>query len=508
MQDPPLFSSVDGLTRSMTSWWLGSDRPGTVGWPPLASEWTEVALAGLDGRYVEIIADRGIAGCAGGQNTLWEDEAGRQRISTLPGELDRLWILDASRHVLASVAASGDFGPELDMLVLPLVIDATSQPGASPENLTELQAIIDSIEIEVVDGATIRAASGRLVYVRDGDIYLADADGANPVRVAPGATDDGARGPDYGLAPESIWARDGRHYMYLEGGAQSRVHISDAEGRDVACFANSPGFSGYPVWSPDSTRLQAWTDLQATSDFRQISIYGIDGALQTVLPLPDGYRRFRENLGVWAPDGHSVWVLIEGGGDREVWELPVDGSAPRRVANGAEFITFDLSFTRDGGRVAFSANSGGSEGSLINVANADGTGIRPALWSGGSGVVPVWSPDGVLIAYFDWVPGDQGHIDLKVMDVVTGTEKTLAADFPYAAWPPHSWSPDGDRILFSRGADPESAGLWTVDADGGTPTLLVEGATVGEWQPKTPGPQDTDGAVNPDRGSADTCGRH
>jgi hypothetical protein len=150
MQDPPLLASVDGLTGAMITWWRGSDLSGPIDWPPQATGWADGSLGGLAGRYLEVTSHRSIAGCDGGQTLLWEDQRGRQRISTVPGELDRLWILDVSRHVILSpeVIASGIYGSDPEMQVLPLVIDATSQPGASPEDLAELQAIVDSIEIE------------------------------------------------------------------------------------------------------------------------------------------------------------------------------------------------------------------------------------------------------------------------------------------------------------------------------------------------------------------------
>ncbi len=324
----------------------------------------------------------------------------------------------------------------------------------------------------------------RLLYGLDGDIYLADANGAHPIRVAEGAD----------LFEESPWAPDGRHFLAFDS-TRLTADIREPDGRVVASLANLPGFNGFPVWSPDSTRLQAWTQ-----SYRQIDIYGIDGALQAELPLPEGYTRFRENLGVWAPDGRSVWVLIagdNGNGEREAWALPIDGSAPQRVADRLAFITFPPDFTRDGTRMAFS----GEEDRLF-VANADGSDPRSVGW----GFLPIWSPSGEQLAYLVWLPGDENRIDLKVVDVATGAARTLVADWQYAAWPPHSWSPDGDRILFSKQGGPQAqdglvtGSLWTVGVEGGEPTLLVQGATHGAWQPApatatptpTPAPAPTD----------------
>lgn len=330
----------------------------------------------------------------------------------------------------------------------------------------------------------------KLLYGLGGDILLADADGGNPTKVAEGAV----------LFEGSPWAPDGRHFVSFDT-TRLTADIRDPDGQVVGSFANLPGFGGYPVWSPDSTRLQAWTQSN-----RQINIYGIDGVLQVELPVPEGYTRLRENLAVWAPDGRSVWVPIArvqsypctsyNSGTvtdldpppcaaSEVWELPIDGSASRRVVEDLDFWGFMPSFSRDGTSLAFSGTEG--EMAKLYVANADGTDPRAVARAGqgsdqGNEMVPVWSPSGEELAYF---VGD----DLKVVDIATGTARTLANGWLWAAWQPYSWSRAGDRILFAKQSGPATSDgpglgdLWTVGVDGGEPTLLVEGATHGAWQP-------------------------
>ena len=162
---------------------------------------------------------------------------------------------------------------------------------------------------------------------------------------------------------------------------------------------------------------------------------------------------------------------------------------PRGKLGEALAFTFKAwgpSFTRDGTRVAFFGRPG-EERRLLYVANPDGTDPRLVVRAGqdpdrGEGFLPIWSPSGEHLAYLVWAPGEESRVDLKVVDIATGTARTLVAGWQYAAWPPLSWSPDGDTILFSRENDP-GTGLWAIDADGDDATLLVEGATEGEWQP-------------------------
>ena len=339
----------------------------------------------------------------------------------------------------------------------------------------------------------------KLLYELDGDIFLADADGGSPIRIAEGAE----------LFEGSSWAPDGRHFLAFDS-TRLTADVRDPAGQVVASFPNLPAFNSFPVWSPDSTRLQAWTQSE------QINVYGVDGALQAELPLPDGYERRRETPSVWAPDGRAVWVQVSrdqtypcassGTGpltdldpppcaDGEVWELPIDGSPPQPVEENLALAIqgVALSFSRDGTRMAFPSQGQDGNQPTLYVANADGTEARAVVRVGQDSIhyvgwmAPIWSPSGEEIAY-----RDVGTDHLMVVDVATGTARALVPGWWYLDGPPHSWSRDGDRIMFWKQDGPAtqdgsvSGDLWAVGVDGGEPTLLVEGATHGAWQPAPP----------------------
>ena len=68
--------------------------------------------------------------------------------------------------------------------------------------------------------AQVPGSLGRLAYGIDGDIYVADADGSNPVRVADGAPGESGTAAGYwGEGP--LWSPDGRYLAY-RGTAVSR----------------------------------------------------------------------------------------------------------------------------------------------------------------------------------------------------------------------------------------------------------------------------------------------
>src|SRR5829696_9547830 len=91
------------------------------------------------------------------------------------------------------------------------------------------------------------ARLGSLAYGVDGDIYVADWDGSNPVRIADGEY--------WGEGP--IWSPDGRYLAYRHTNCDGpedacrHVVISDPQGNVIAEFPAD----GWDIsWSPDSTR--------------------------------------------------------------------------------------------------------------------------------------------------------------------------------------------------------------------------------------------------------------
>jgi Tol biopolymer transport system component len=331
------------------------------------------------------------------------------------------------------------------------------------------------------------SSASQLAYELDGDIYLADSDGGNAVLIADGTPPDGASsvcGTFFGEGP--MWAPDGRHFAYRSWWGDDclgEVHVRDAEGRLVASV---PG-SGWDIgWSPDSTRFATWIDL-----FETIGIYGIDGERRALLTQPPDCDGSGDHDPQWSPDGMSVFVM------NSPCALPIDGSAPQRLASTDPRMQVGATYSFDGRRVAYVTTQGDTEtfDSSLVIEDADGTVLRvvhqealPSPWYHDL----VWSPAGDHLL-FDVTPvSDAGYpsaaTELRRVAVDTGDVTAIAVE---PGIQPIRFSPEGDRILYStRDADFTPIGLWSMDADGSNAQLLVPGTAFGDWQPN---PEATDG---------------
>lgn len=186
------------------------------------------------------------------------------------------------------------------------------------------------------------------------------------------------------------------------------------------------------------------------------------------------------------------------GESRQITELlpehaELTAAAPMRPALSCGFGPWGLTWSPDGEHLAFSY---GACDSVVYVVNLDGE-----LRRVGDGRSPAWSPDGTRLLHgvnLPWTPcgagclpdPDRGAWDLRVLDLAEpGESRPFTVDGSTAGAGSMRWSPDGTTIAYGAppppDAGPQSAfgATYLIDAAGGAPRLVVEGALPVGWHP-------------------------
>ena len=304
----------------------------------------------------------------------------------------------------------------------------------------------------IVIGAAVTIAAVALIFV-----VLAFRDNAGSVEPEPNGL---IVYEDLGPQPETI-PFDNVDLFALDPASGKRWNMTNT--RTIA--ENSP------VWSNDGSqviyqRVTARGEGSRLSFSADIVVAQPDGGDPYVLyrcGKSCGYSRF-----VWSPDDRRIaftgGVAVEGGGF--VYALGVfdTGSGERRILCDSRDCPdpAEAAWSPDGSRIAFSGAGGrgiGGAAGPIYLAALDGSfgplTDAPRRCSGpeDSCIVdlsPAWSPLGTQLAFIREARAETTSVNLMLLDVSTGDERTLAVcdGGDQCREGPIAWSPDGSSVAF------------------------------------------------------------
>ena len=258
------------------------------------------------------------------------------------------------------------------------------------------------------------AAPARIAFVANDDIHTIAADGSDRRRLT---TKEGEH-----TNTEPAWSPDGRSIAFvrdlsiedhpdIDDFTQSQIWLMDRDGGNQRPYAPPSPRNTYdtsPAWSPDGDRL-VFARLRSGSSRPSLIVMGPDGTATRTLVR----ERAELESPAWSPDGTTIlysrttWDDDYPYYDRpELWSVPADGGAPRRIARDAE----QAAWSPDGKRIAFVSvrdKNGGrcghddqcSYAGELYVANADGTGSMRLTSGKGDERAPSWSADGERIVF-------------------------------------------------------------------------------------------------------------
>jgi Tol biopolymer transport system component len=290
-------------------------------------------------------------------------------------------------------------------------------------------------------------------------------------------------------------ASNGR-IVYLSDG---QLWTAAADGSDARAITLGSSTKRLPLFSRDGTRI-AFLEFSALPN-PTLVVSRADGSNQvTIVSDAEAMRHVS-----WSPDGRSIayslWIPPYGGQRDRIFVAASDGSSPPQRIGNPDMSAFYPAFSPDGKRIAFvsdlapafcgASDCVGSDTFALQVMSSDGTEIlrlahgtiQPRLDIERYARLVDWRPDGssILFTGHDVTEPSASGIFIVAPDGTSGPSRIdTGPDSAFGA----TWSPDGNHIAFIRG----DAGRWELvvsDPDGGNALVLAtEIAQFGpQWSP-------------------------
>jgi Tol biopolymer transport system component len=311
-------------------------------------------------------------------------------------------------------------------------------------------------------GSPPSAPTGQIAFVRDGDIWVMDADGGNARRLTTSAKAEG----------NPTWSPDGSTIAYIRGeGSQSQIWLMNADGTT-------------PRRMPFTLNAQTMPGTNRRGTSRMIDEMA------------------------WSPSGADIAVCafaytfdVPGGiFNDQLYLVHPDGTGQRRIGpliGGNYGGVQGLSWRPDGAQLLLSERfrQGGGRAVIYHVGSKKISVPFPSEYGGRTMWNAVWSPDGRQIAACVQDNPDQymGPMHVAIIDMRTREEHALriTAQSQSQLIQP-TWSPDGHWLACSSpDGGAEVPDTFLLSADGTESRFFMANAADPAWKPTASPPTPT-----------------
>jgi Tol biopolymer transport system component/predicted Ser/Thr protein kinase len=271
----------------------------------------------------------------------------------------------------------------------------------------------------------------------------------------------------------AAWSPDMQRIAFAKG---HDLYTARPDGSAVRELVSLPGVGFAVHWSPDGSHLEL-SVVNPKTGAESLWQLRADGTKLHEL-LPGWSSPAAECCGVWAPDGKYLVFQATRRGLTTLWALPQkDGlfsSASRRPIQltTGPMDTLSPVLSRDGRKIFTLGIQ--PRGKLVRY-EARSKSFVPYL--GGASISDVnFSKDGQWISYSSYPEGDLWRSKADGSDKLQLTFPPLQASLP-------RWSSDGKQIAFIGRKPGEAAKIYIVPTDGGEPERVLPQDTAEEMDP-------------------------
>lgn len=239
-------------------------------------------------------------------------------------------------------------------------------------------------------------------------------------------------------------------------------------------FIDSPLNNIAPKWSPDGTQIAFLSDRSGVLDFYRLYLINDDGTNLRELfdPLihPEGDQGFS-----WSPDGCHIALVNRVQGirtnRRQLYILDVE-TLERQLVVPALPERFSPDWSPDGTRIAFITESPGNI--TMDILSYPDLSIRSIDFDMNRMDFPRWSPDSRSLAFVG-APNELSPFQVFVAEEPEFAVRQISTIEDGISIPgPVTWSPDGQRIVFSApGIGVRNRDLYSIQIDGTQLTRLT-----------------------------------
>jgi Tol biopolymer transport system component len=317
-----------------------------------------------------------------------------------------------------------------------------------------------------------------LAFATGKDLYLGISDGSNSRKLA---------ALPFPAARSLSWSPDRKRLHFILGETEGNRQIDrlwELKLGEDKCRKLLPGWSPSPAdqegggqWTPDG-RFFIFTAIHdgisaiwSISERHDVFAPGVNTPAQ-LTAVPGGVSGIAAS-----PDGKRIYAAIT---------LPQRGEVVRLEPGTGQFVTYpqmrgisagQLAFSPDGNQVAYM----GYPDERLWKMNSDGTN-RQSLSE--RGALPLWSPDGRLIAFMGWDRLNDGTT-IRLISPAGGPIQQPVSWHGWQGAP--NWTRDGNQLVFGENGPvnpiPASCRLHAFDFRSGRTTDLP--GTAGLWTART-----------------------